>query len=82
MLPSFLMRYRRQDTDYLGKLMELNLGMGLSLRETATIYEWNQGQGRWQPGWVWALIQWERKFDVSFWVANALRTFSPRASTQ
>ena len=24
-LPSFLMRYRRQDTDYLGKLMEMNL---------------------------------------------------------
>ena len=43
MLPSFLMRYRRQDTDCLGKLMELNLAMGLSLRETATIYEWNQG---------------------------------------
>ena len=58
MLPSFLMRYRRQDTDCLGKLMELNLGMGLSLRETATIYGWNQGERRWQPGWVWALVQW------------------------
>jgi len=41
-LPSFRMRYRRQDTDCLGKLMEMNLGMGLSQRETATIYAWNQ----------------------------------------
>ena len=29
-LPSFLMRYRRQDTDRLEKLIEMNLGMGLS----------------------------------------------------
>jgi hypothetical protein len=36
------MRYRRQDTDCPGKLMEMNLGMGLSQRETATIYAWNQ----------------------------------------
>ena len=58
MLPSFLMRYRRQDTDCLGKLLELNLGMGLSLRETATIYAWNQTDESWQPGWVWTLVQW------------------------
>ena len=58
MLPSFLMRYRRQDTDCLSKLMELNLAMGLSLRQTATIYEWNKGPRGWQPGWVWALVQW------------------------
>ena len=57
-LPSFLMRYRRQDTDCLGKLMEMNLGMGLSQRETATIFAWNQADHLWRPGWVWALIQW------------------------
>jgi hypothetical protein len=57
-LPSFLMRYRRQDTDCLGKLLELNLGMGLSQRETATIYDWNRTGHEWRPGWVWALVQW------------------------
>jgi hypothetical protein len=36
-LPSFILRYRRQDADCLGKLLEMNLGMGLSLRETATL---------------------------------------------
>jgi Domain of unknown function (DUF6431) len=57
-LPSFLMRYRRQDTDCLEKLMEMNLGMGLSQRETATIYAWNQAGREWQPGWIWRLVQW------------------------
>lgn len=57
-LPSFLMRYRRQDTDCLGKLMEMNLGMGLSQRETATIYAWNQSDPQWRPGWIWRLSQW------------------------
>lgn len=57
-LPSFLMRYRRQDPDCLGKLMEMNLGMGLSQRETATIYAWNQRSHEWRPGWIWALVQW------------------------
>jgi hypothetical protein len=57
-LPSFLMRYRRQDTDCLGKMWSMNLGMGLSQRETATIYAWNQPGHEWRPGWVWALIQW------------------------
>jgi hypothetical protein len=52
------MRYRRQDTDCLGKLLELNVGMGLSQRETATIYAWNQAGHEWRPGWIWALIQW------------------------
>ena len=57
-LPSFILRYRRQDADCLGKLLELNLGMGLTQRETATIYSW-LGTGRgWQPGWVWSLVQW------------------------
>jgi hypothetical protein len=57
-LPSFLMRYRRQDTDSLGKLMEMNLGMGLSQRETATIYAWNHSSDPWRPGWIWSLVQW------------------------
>jgi hypothetical protein len=30
-LPSFILRYRRQDADCLGKLLEMNLGMGLTL---------------------------------------------------
>ncbi len=80
MLPSFLMRYRRQDTDCLSKLMELNLSMGLSLRQTATIYEWNQGPRGWQPGWVWARSAVVGKFDASFLVVNTLGTFSPRPS--
>ena len=57
-LPSFIMRYRRQDTDCLGKLLEMNLGMGLTLRETATIYNWMGKDRRWQPGWIWSLVQW------------------------
>ena len=57
-LPSFIMRYRRQDTDCLGKLLELNLGMGLSQRETATIYSWLGEERGWHPGWVWNLVQW------------------------
>jgi Domain of unknown function (DUF6431) len=57
-LPSFLMRYRRQDTDCLGKLLEMVLGMGLSQRETATIHAWNQSTESWRPGWIWYLVQW------------------------
>lgn len=57
-LPSFIPRYRRQDTDCLGKLLEMNLGMGLTQRETATIYEWVNPETGWHPGWVWQLIQW------------------------
>jgi hypothetical protein len=57
-LPSFILRYRRQDADCLGKLLELNLGMGLSQRETATIYSWLGTERGWQPGWVWSLVQW------------------------
>ena len=57
-LPSFILRYRRQDADCLGKLLELNLGMGLSQRETATIYSWLGIERGWQPGWIWSLVQW------------------------
>ena len=57
-LPSFILRYRRQDADCLGKLLELNLGMGLSQRETATIYSWLGTERGWQPGWIWSLVQW------------------------
>lgn len=57
-LPSFILRYRRQDADCLGKLLEMNLGMGLSQRETATLYSWLGTERGWQPGWVWSLVQW------------------------
>ena len=57
-LPSFIPRYRRQDTDCLGKLSEMSLGMGLTQRETATIYEWVNPSNGWHPGWIWQLIQW------------------------
>ena len=57
-LPSFIPRYRRQDADCLGKLLEMSLGMGLTQRETATIYEWVNPEEGWHPGWVWQLIQW------------------------
>lgn len=57
-LPSFIPRYRRQDTDCLGKLLEMTLGMGLTQRETATIYDWVNPDMGWHPGWVWYLIQW------------------------
>ena len=57
-LPSFIARYRRQDTDSLGKLLEMSLGMGLSQRETARIYEWSDPEAGWHPGWIWHLVQW------------------------
>ena len=57
-LPSFIARYRRQDTDCLGKLLEMSLGMGLSQRETAKLDEWSHPGGGWHPGWVWYLVQW------------------------
>ncbi|NJR56793.1 MAG: hypothetical protein HC768_20970 [Acaryochloris sp. CRU_2_0] len=57
-LPSFILRYRRQDADCLGKLLEMNLGMGLTLRETATLYSWMGIEHGWQPGWIWNLVQW------------------------
>jgi len=57
-LPSFILRYRRQDADCLGKLLEMNLGMGLTLRETASIYSWMGIEHGWQPSWVWSLVQW------------------------
>ena len=56
-LPSFILRYRRQDADCLGKLLEMNLGMGLSLRETASIYRWMGLERAWQPSWIWSLVQ-------------------------
>jgi hypothetical protein len=52
------MRYRRQDTDCLGKLLAMNLGMGMSLRETGTVYAWNQTSKPWRPGWIWLLVRW------------------------
>jgi hypothetical protein len=36
----------------------MNLGMGLSLRETATLYSWMGVEHRWQPAWIWSLVQW------------------------
>ena len=57
-LPSFILRYRRQDADCLGKVLEMNLGMGLTQRETATIYQWVNPEGGWRPSWIWRLIQW------------------------
>jgi Domain of unknown function (DUF6431) len=57
-LPSFILRYRRQDADCLGKLLEMNLGMGLTLRETASIYHWMGIEHGWQPSWIWTLVQW------------------------
>lgn len=57
-LPSFIARYRRQDTDCLGKLLEMSLAMGLSQREAATIYQWSCPDEGWHPGWIWHLIQW------------------------
>ena len=57
-LPSFILRYRRQDADCLGKVLEMDLGMGLSQRETATIYKWVNPDRGWRPSLVWRLIQW------------------------
>jgi hypothetical protein len=81
-LPSFLMRYRRQDTDCLGKLLEMNLGMGLSQRETATIYAWNQSLEQWSPGWIWSLIQWFGHLMPVSLLLIRLGLFPPSISAQ
>ena len=57
-LPSFILRYRRQDADCLGKLLTLSLGMGLSQRHTALVYGWNGNERSWTPGRIWDLLQW------------------------
>ena len=57
-LPSFIARYRRQDTDSLGKLLEMSLGMGLSPTRDSEIYEWSDPEAGWHPGWIWHLVQW------------------------
>ena len=57
-LPSFILRYRRQDADCLGKLLTLSLGMGVSQRHTALIYSWNGTQRSWKPARIWNLLQW------------------------
>jgi Domain of unknown function (DUF6431) len=79
-LPSFLMRYRRQDTDCLGKLLEMNLGMGLSQRETATIHAWNQSTEQWKPGWIWYLVQWFGRLMPVSLLLMRLGLFPPSAS--
>ena len=58
MLPSFILRYRRQDSDCLSKVLTLSLSMGLSQRHTATVYSWSGMERKWTPGWVWSLLQW------------------------
>ena len=57
-LPSFVCRYRRQDSDCLAKLLTLSLSMDLSQRQTALIYSWGDAERCWTPGWVWSLLQW------------------------
>jgi len=81
-LPSFLMRYRRQETDCLGKLLEMNLGMGLSQRETATLYAWNHPSAGWRPGWIWALVQWLGSLMPVAQLLLRLGLFPPRTLAQ
>ncbi len=57
-LPSFILRYRRQDSDCLSKVSRAILSMGLSQRHTALVYTWSGLERSWTPGWVWGLLQW------------------------
>ena len=67
-LPSFILRYRRQDSDCLSKLLTLSLSMGLSQRQTATIYTWSGMERNWTPGWVWSLLHWLGKLLPVAWL--------------
>ena len=44
---SFILRYRRQDSECLSKLLTLSLSIGLSQRHTATIYTWSGMERKW-----------------------------------
>jgi len=73
-LPSFILRYCRQDADCLEKLLETNLAMGLTLREAASIYSWMGIEHGGQPSWVWTLVVWGVNLkDKRFRFTNALK---------
>ena len=77
-LPSFILRYRRQDSDCLSKLLTLCLSMGLSQRQTATIYTWSGMERHWTPGWVWSLLQWLGKLLPVAWLLLRLGLTPPQ----
>ena len=63
-LPSFLARYQRWDTDCLGKILEINLVMTSSYRHTLKILEYAQGTPlEWNP---------ERMLHIVHWLSDLL----------
>lgn len=58
-LPSFLARYQRWDTDGLSKILEINLIMTTSYRHTLKILEYAQGQKlSWNPQSMLHIVHW------------------------
>ena len=77
-LPSFIMRYRRQDTDCLEKLLRLSLAMHLSQRHAALVYSWGGEERAWSPTWMWNLVQWLGNLMPVAWFLMRLGLTPPK----
>ncbi len=76
------MRYRRQDTDCLEKLLRLSLAMHLSQRHAALVYSWGGAERAWGPTWMWNLVQWLGNLMPVAWFLMAIGTDATEAYPQ
>ena len=72
------MRYRRQDTDCLEKLLRLSLAMHLSQRHAALVYSWGGAERTWGTTWMWNLVQWLGNLIPVAWFLMRLGLTPPK----